>query len=589
MFDMLLNASVTGAIVILLWCLFYPLSKKYFKASWHYTVLKIAMVFMIFPVSVFSPMLNNMFSGLFTKQDSPRISEQIQAITINTETINSVNSALSGFVFNDVQDFPPFPETDDGIEAPDDADSIDDINITRPNIPYLQVIWLTVAVILLSDGFRKMHRFKRQILNSSDSNIDHETQELFLQCKKQIKVYGKVNLRTSKYIKTPLVLGTIRPLVVFPETDMSADEKRLAFIHELTHIKNGDLWVKFFASVISAVHWFNPFAYLLRSKLSVISEEYCDECVIRTIEKEERLLYCNLILKVVSDIAAPQAKFCSPLSAPAKNMKRRLSNMLNSKKSRKSMIALSVIIAIMISSFATVYAFAASSDTANESSEPQEKTYNENFYNELEEMYKYLVSEGEFAGTFEDFKDEVHAKKAALDNLMKYAAENVNPAQLLTDGMSIADLESFFENDFQTDKDINLEEMLEKIKAKNPDISSKLEELKKKCLEQDMFIAELLDGDLIISELEQKLKDKYDPHGTINFTLPINENKIILAKSIIVETPEDTIITIIFIEKNDTEIKITIGNGIATITYPDGTSSSVHAGTVLDGEGNVIG
>lgn len=143
------------------------------------------------------------------------------------------------------------------------------------------------------------------------------------------------------------------------------------------------------------------------------------------------------------------------------------------------MIALSVIIALVMCSFATVYAFAASSDPANEA-EPQKKTYNENFYDELEEMYNYLVSEGEFTGTFEDFKAEVHAKRAALDNLMKYAAENVNPAQFLTDGRSIADLERFFENDFQTGKDINLEEMLEKIKAKNPDISSKLEEFMEK-------------------------------------------------------------------------------------------------------------
>ena len=354
MISILLNASITGGIVILLWYLSYPLSKKYFKASWHYIILKITMLFLVFPVSVFAPLFANIYTGLFSKPELPyisAISEQIQIVNINAETINSVNMALADMVFSDAQYSPPFNQTDN---------ISDEIKNTSLNLPYLQILWLTVAVIMLSGGIRKMHRFKKQILNSSNSDVDRETLELFLQYRNRLKVRGRINLRTSEYIKTPLAFGLINPLVILPETDMSADEKRLAFIHELTHIKNGDLWLKCFASVISAVHWFNPFAYLLRRKLSVISEEYCDECVIKKMEKEERFLYGNLILKVVSDISMPQ--FCSTLSAPTKNIKRRLTNMLNLKKSRKSMVALSVIAAFILCSLATIYAFAANTN-----------------------------------------------------------------------------------------------------------------------------------------------------------------------------------------------------------------------------------
>jgi hypothetical protein len=180
-------------------------------------------------------------------------------------------------------------------------------------------------------------------------------------------VRGRIILRTSEYIKTPFVFGLIKPLVILPETDMSADEKRLAFIHELTHIKNGDLWLKFSAFVLSVIHWFNPFAHLLRRKISVISEEYCDECVVKAMTKDERFLYGSLILKVISDIAVPQAKFCSTLSAPTRNIKRRLSNMMNLKKSRKSIIALSIVTTFVMCSFATLYAFAATVSTSENS------------------------------------------------------------------------------------------------------------------------------------------------------------------------------------------------------------------------------
>jgi beta-lactamase regulating signal transducer with metallopeptidase domain len=286
--------------------------------------------------------------------DLSEISKQIQDINISAEKINSVNSALSGFVFSDARPakiarYAPQPN------QPDDD--------TKPAIPYLQVIWLITAAVLFSGGIRKMRKFKKQILKNSSGDADRETRELFHQCKKQLKIRGKTTLRTSEYIKTPLVFGLINPFVIFPETDMDPDEKKLAFIHELTHIKNGDLWIKFLASIISTVHWFNPLAHLLRRKITAISEEYCDERVARAMTKEEKFLYASLILKVVSDISATQAKFCSTLSAPTKNIKRRLSNMINTKKSRKSIIALSVLAALILCTFATIYAFAANPDT----------------------------------------------------------------------------------------------------------------------------------------------------------------------------------------------------------------------------------
>jgi len=339
MINPLLNASVTGGIVIFLWALTYPLSKKYFRASWHYAVLKITMVFLILPISIFAPMFNNMLAGLFAKPDMPNISEQI----------STVNTALSNIVFSG------------NIKDPNQSEQSSNSEPRSVSIPYLQIIWFIAVAFLFAGKIRKMRKFKKQILKFNSSDVDRETLDLFLQCKKQLKVRGRITLRTSEYIKTPLTFGLIKPFVVFPKTDMNADEKRIAFTHELTHIKNGDLWIKFSAFIISTIHWFNPFTHLLCRKISVISEEYCDECVTKSMTNEEKVLYGNLILKVACDISAPQAKFCSTLSAPTKNLKRRLLNMINTKKSHKSMVALSVFVALILCFFATVYAFAAPS------------------------------------------------------------------------------------------------------------------------------------------------------------------------------------------------------------------------------------
>ena len=348
MTDMVLNASATGAIVALLWLASYPLSRKCFKASWHYAVLKLTMAFIVLPIGALAPM----FGGLFARQHLPDMSK----------TIESANVALSSIVFHDGAVL----AEPHGAKEAGGAENAAMPKPSHAKTPYLQIAWIAVGAALLAARFRKMHRFKKQILSSSSGDVGRESAELFSRCQKQLKMRGKIELRTSAYAKTPFAFGLLRPYVVLPEAGMGEGEKAMAMLHELTHIKNGDLWVKFIAFAISAVHWFNPLAHLLCRMIGAISEQHCDECVAMAMTQEQRLAYGRLILKVVLDISAPQPKFCSTLSAPAKNMKtqnlkRRLSNMMNTKKPRGGVIALSVLAALLICSFATIYAFSANS------------------------------------------------------------------------------------------------------------------------------------------------------------------------------------------------------------------------------------
>jgi beta-lactamase regulating signal transducer with metallopeptidase domain len=345
MINILLNASITGGIVVLLCCLLYPLSQRYFKASWHYAILKTALLFLVIPVSLFVPVFGDIYTGWSAKPEAVHISAisgQIQRVSIDAETINS---ALSDIVFSDFL-YPPLPVWASEMNNMDDI-TYRGADAAGFSAPYLQILWCAAAAIMFLCGLFKMRRFRKQILSASTGDVDRKTVKLFMKCKKRLAVRGNVSLRTSKHISHPLVFGLVRPFVIFPETGMSGNEKRLALTHELTHIKNGDLWVKFFAFVAASVHWFNPLAHLLRFRLSVLSEEYCDECVVKKMTKKEGHSYGKLILKSVSGEPAPPAKFCSALSAPAKIIKNRLSNIVNLKKSRKGTV-FSVVSAVMI-------------------------------------------------------------------------------------------------------------------------------------------------------------------------------------------------------------------------------------------------
>ena len=65
------------------------------------------------------------------------------------------------------------------------------------------------------------------------------------------------NIFETDKIKTPFVLGAIRPKIYFPTT---IDPSRYDYIlkHEQIHIKRRDYLIKPFAYIVFALHWFNP-------------------------------------------------------------------------------------------------------------------------------------------------------------------------------------------------------------------------------------------------------------------------------------------------------------------------------------------
>jgi len=346
MFATLLNTSISGGIVFLIWCLSYPISKKVFNASWHYAVLKITMAFLLLPIGVIANSLLKLFNHVITIQPVTKIAGD-STITINNELVYLIEMAT-------VEHNPiafPFKL------------SLPHIDIIASFGSYLLAVWFVVMVILFAVKSCKVYKFKKQILhnNAIYSCADTETYKILEQCIKQVGLRQKITLKVCSRVKTPLVMGIFKPIIIFPDMEMSTGEKELALTHELTHIKNYDLCFKFLAFCIPVIHWFNPLVYLLCRKVYAISEIHCDECIVTTMTTAERKAYGNLILKTVTEISAFYATVCSPLSTKTRNIERRLLNMMNFKKSKKGIFVLSLVVALVLTSFGAIYAVTADS------------------------------------------------------------------------------------------------------------------------------------------------------------------------------------------------------------------------------------
>ncbi|MEO1405652.1 MAG: M56 family metallopeptidase [Pseudomonadota bacterium] len=95
--------------------------------------------------------------------------------------------------------------------------------------------------------------------------------------------HRKVSIQTSFISDSPFVTGLFRPVVVLPawfELDYSAEERDVALMHELMHVKRRDLFALQASTVFLALQWFNPLVHFAMSAFRSDQEASCDADVI---------------------------------------------------------------------------------------------------------------------------------------------------------------------------------------------------------------------------------------------------------------------------------------------------------------------
>ena len=104
--------------------------------------------------------------------------------------------------------------------------------------------------------------------------------------------------------RTPHVSGVLRPVLVMPPGAAKLPEETLRqiLVHELVHLKRGDVWTGWLTLVFTAMHWFNPILWFVFRVVRQDIEIACDERVIRILGEGRRVDYGRTILS----FAAPR-------------------------------------------------------------------------------------------------------------------------------------------------------------------------------------------------------------------------------------------------------------------------------------------
>ena len=144
-------------------------------------------------------------------------------------------------------------------------------------------------------------------------------------------------------IPTAFLLGYLRPRIYLPSY-ITKEDAQLVIRHERAHLRRGDNWLKLVAYICLAIHWYNPFVWVMYLLLCRDIEGACDESVIRTLDEQGRSDYSAALLGCGK--GKPNFTGC-PVAFGKVSIGQRIRNVLNYKKPALWVcIALVVVVAV---------------------------------------------------------------------------------------------------------------------------------------------------------------------------------------------------------------------------------------------------
>lgn len=142
------------------------------------------------------------------------------------------------------------------------------------------------------------YRFFRKISSSYAylKRIDKRTSNNTINIFSRIHTGKKIPIFESSAIETPFLAGLFHPAIYIPTYEYTEEQLYYILLHEYTHYKNKDLWVKLLCNLFCIVFWWDPIVYLLPKDLNAILELKCDATLARELTEEEQVSYLDTIL-----------------------------------------------------------------------------------------------------------------------------------------------------------------------------------------------------------------------------------------------------------------------------------------------------
>jgi beta-lactamase regulating signal transducer with metallopeptidase domain len=175
----------------------------------------------------------------------------------------------------------------------------------NPAVLTAKVIWsagslLILAGVVFSRG-RMSRRIRRERPLTNSGMLD-----LLQDCKEEMGVHTPLTLIETRAVESPVLYGFLRPRLLLPSglsKKFSDAEMRHIFLHELGHLKRGDIQLNWITTLLLVLHWFNPWVWFAISRMRLDRELACDALALSYSKAQKP--YGETILKLVEQFSRP--------------------------------------------------------------------------------------------------------------------------------------------------------------------------------------------------------------------------------------------------------------------------------------------
>jgi beta-lactamase regulating signal transducer with metallopeptidase domain len=120
------------------------------------------------------------------------------------------------------------------------------------------------------------------------------------EARRQALLRTPVRMKITRATVSPAVCGLFRPVILLPQSlteTLSAGQLRAVLLHELMHVRRGDVWVNFAQALLQIVYWWHPLVWWANRRIRRLREEAVDDAVM-AILREEADIYAPTLLAV---------------------------------------------------------------------------------------------------------------------------------------------------------------------------------------------------------------------------------------------------------------------------------------------------
>ncbi len=294
LFQNLVMASLLGSFLALGIFIIKALWGQKLNANWHYAVWFVLILRLCLPFSVSSS-----FSILNLIPYSQQTIELPGWSTTATDESSAGNITPGNGSANDA-----IPES--RIETGDLYPTAD-ANELPINWGTAALVWITglgaILFYLLAVNTAMYYKIKK--LPRCDAP---DLLNLLGECKANLNIKTDVRIVYDRSLSSPALFGIFNPrIIIAPEVirNLSLEELRYIFLHELSHLKRHDLLTNGLLLIIQAVYWFNPVIWYALRQMKRDCEIACDATVLNNLKLQDRKPYGQTIISLLQLLAKP--------------------------------------------------------------------------------------------------------------------------------------------------------------------------------------------------------------------------------------------------------------------------------------------